>query len=474
MQSRRFYCESFSGALFFGTAAIVCAAFGSAGSEPLSEEGAVAIALQKNTSVKVYWLERKSDSLGLVSEKAAWLPLANLSAATTYGPFDHPLIVSGAAANATQAVAGGGTARAGINYSNRYDVEPDSGLNATTYSVSFTQPILRNGWQNGSVACQIKLAELGSVKTALSAKRGLAADLSSIRSLYWQCSALKEQSRIAANALAYATAQLDRERTRFVIGDATPLDTLSAFLEELRARQSLLTAENSGRKSINELARALNIASSEIAFPESLSVTIGTMPDEQSLANQIEVYDPDLRGSDLDRQILDIRLRLARNNLLPSLDLKAAYAYNTNNGSNGDIDHNSMVSLSFSYDVPTRTGRIAREQAALELEKQRMTAAGYQRALRESVADLMADWNLAIEQLTIAASAAEVARRKLEASAKKRELGSLSQLEYIKAQNDYVSEAFNYIGQQIQLKQLEIGIEKASGAVFARFGVKVE
>jgi outer membrane protein TolC len=443
-------------------------------SEPMSEEAALSLVLRNNTAVAVTWLTRERDSLDLVSARTAWLPQFTLAASTVYGPFDNPVTSAAAGIDAKQALPGGATLAAGTHYGNTHLPQGDSG--SATYSASISQPLLHGAWTNAAVACQIELKTMADGKDRLNLKQQLSTELTDVRNLYYDCLSAREQLRIAQGALASDSAQLERQRARFSIGEATVVDTLKALLKKLESRQLVLTNKNDLRNKTSQLALKLVVPSDSITFPESLSVTLSDLPDEATLERQIEAYDPGLKGDEIDKSIYETKLRLAKNALLPDLGIGLAYGYTSANGlsDNASIAHNSRVQAQLNYTLPTRVNRIALHQAEIDVKAQRLNAALHIRSLHDLVVDVVAGWRLGKEQLAVAAATVDVARRTLEASVKGFELGMVSRLDLEDSQNAYIAAAVGYVTQQMVLKKQEIAIENYTGAVFSRFGVSIK
>jgi outer membrane protein TolC len=439
----------------------------------LTEQDAVIAALSSNPSIEISRIKDTSSALGLAVSEAAWLPQVDLTSTSSVAPKTNVALTANDKAAVTQALPGGGTVGASAAYSGTHLTNPASSSDAGIYSVDVTQPLLKDAWAYGNPGYSIKLARLDRQQFSLQQKKDLASDISSIRAAYWNCYEAKTQLGIAQNALAYASDALNRERIRFTVGNSAPVDTLSAYLEKLKAQQALIDNEAAFDKSLNELSRALRTEKTAIQMPDSTEISVNDLPEPDVFINQVEQYDPQLRIFEVLKAKLELQLRKSRNALLPSASLQASYLYNTQTG-DASLAENSVYSLVLGYSLPTKTARIARTQAALSLRTNTIEQADYRRDLRNRLEEMVNSWKREQEKLAIARIARDVSQKYLDAATKGHELGTVDRLALVKAQNEYVSQAVGLIQQQISLKRFEILIEELSGGIFKRFGVDIQ
>lgn len=443
-------------------------------SAALTEPDVVVRALRNNTSIRVSFIQRTTDSLSLESARAARLPTLDVSSTSSYAPGDSARLSTGLEAQATQSIPGGGAVSASVHPSRARELETDSTSKSTSYSLALTQPLLRDAWRNDPVAYGIRVAALDDQVSGLELRRDLAADLSRIRGLYWSCYEKKQALAISRDALVRAAKVLEKEQVRYRIGEAAAIDTLSATLEHLKAMQSVLSDSVALTLVRNELARALMFPADSVIVPDSIDVALTDLPPAEELIASVKEYDPQLRIFELLQEKLTLQLRNNRNELLPQVDLSASYSYNDALGDNDGLLDNSVISLILSYSLPTKARRIDGARTQLSLRRNDLQTAEREFELHNSVEELINNWAIERQKLAVSATSRDVARKYLESATKGLDVGTVDNLTYLNAQEDYVTEAVRYLQQQITLKRLEIVFDEITGSVLSRFGVVIQ
>jgi outer membrane protein TolC len=291
--------------------------------------------------------------------------------------------------------------------------------------------------------------------------------------LYWSYYERLRLLSISTNALSYASEQAERARIRFRIGEAAVLDTLSATLEYLSARESLLNDKMAATRARDEFARALGIAADSITMPDSLTIAIEDLPQPDTFISLVERYDPQLRIFEVMKQRLETEYRHTRNALLPDLTARAEYATSTRLDDQS-LKGNSVVSLVFAYVIPQTQKKVAVARKALEIKSQSLDVEDYRVQLRASLTEMVDNWRLEKEKSAISSMSRDIALQSFNASSRGYELGTVDRLNMLKAQNDFVDKSIRALQQQITLKKLEITVDELTGNVFTKFGVTLQ
>jgi outer membrane protein TolC len=442
-----------------------------------TEQDAVLRGLSQNATIQLAFIADTTNALALRAREAQWLPQATLSSTSTYTQDSNGVVATAAGTSADQAIPGGGSVHASAEYSgSRLGLEQSgsNASNANSYSVNIAQPLAKGAFAFGDPGYTLKIARLDHDAFTLNQKKALAGNISDIRTKFWTCYQSKVALAIGRNALKYAVDELTSERARFTVGIAAPVDTLSAYLTQLKAQQSLIDNEAAYEIAFKDLCRALNVDSASVAVPDSIVVNIAEMPNVDTFIGQVESYDPDLRVFQVLKEELDLQYHKARNNLLPSVSVGASYGYNSAINQSASIHDNAIYKLIVGYALPTAAGKIAVAQANLARRNNAIDEADHRRALRNQLLELADSFKREHDKLAIAQTALFVSQKYLDAAIKGHELGTIDRLALEQAQNDYVAQAVNFITEQITLKQLEISLDQVSGGVFERFGVKVQ
>ncbi len=451
--------------------AAVCALLAITGApavaQGLSEHDVVLRALALNPGIRVTVNNRAIDSLRLLAARSEWLPELSVSADGGLDLSDGSTS-SGVSLSATQNTPGGGTIElAGT------DREP-SGDRSDNVSLSFTQPILHDAWRYSSPAYDIRVANLNDTRSLLSLRKELAKALSDVRQRYWDLVVARELLAVSGASVTRLERVLAAERTRFAIGEASELDTLRASLEYLKAYRNNLQNGATYRRQLRELADILAMPADSIALPPSPDFSVAPLPEPQVLLQSIRSYDPDRAEFAVLLEELSLELGRSRQHLLPDVSLSLSHTQTAPSGDWAASSGDPVLKLVASYAFPTRQKRIAIQQARLSLRNKQVEAEDYERVLLTQVGTLSDEWETQRQSLAVEKLAMRTAERVQEASKVGYEVGTVPQLDYLESMEQYESEQYALLNQQIMLKKKELVFDKLTGNVFTRFGVQVQ
>jgi outer membrane protein TolC len=461
----------------------------------LREKDAVFLGLRSATDLKVSQIELTIDSLSEESVRAKRLPSLDLSSSIGYTPLDSAWN-SGAAAGETDSggigskksmlsssvgaslsvpLPGGGRVNGALTENVNRDISDNDTEYETDLAVSFSQPLLRNAWRNADIDYEIRIARIDHRRATQEWRKGVAGTISEIRSLYWDWYEKHELVAIAKNTKEYAERQRTIERERFAVGEATAIDTLSAYLEYLKASQNLLAAQAQQVVAKNAFTVTVLADSDTLSLPHSMTIDIISLPPPRQLIVEAQEYDPQLEIFSLVKSKLKMQYEKRRNDLLPAVAVEGSYGRRFSGDelfrNNRSFASSALFSLIVSYSIPNRTRRIAQESVEFSAEINEKRREEYWMQLFKRVEDLTYNWDIAMEKLSISATSKAIAKKYLDATQEGFRLGTVDALTLMKARNDYEDVAVKYVQDQIQMKRLEIVFDEISGRLFTRFGV---
>ena len=439
----------------------------------LTEQDAIRIALEHNTSVRVARINRATDSLTLAAAKAAFLPQLSAGAGLSWTPAGDGALANAASVSGTQAIPGGGSVSGGVETDQVRVVGAGAASLGTTWSLGVRQPLAAGAWRYGQPSYDLMVQRVSDRESDTRFLQRLAGSLGEVRSRYWGCYESARSLAIAAEAMAQAERLRTKERARFAVGDAALIDTLGAALEYLKSQQDLLSAEAALSRARRDLAAALMVPVDSLAMPETLDVSVAELPPAGELLGAVRAYDPERSLFELAYEKLEMQLGQRRNALLPQVDLQASYRHAEPSSTSPSLMENSVFSLIVSYALPTLEKRISVAKARLSMEQSQADIAQRDREIADQVAELEENWNLERRKLASAELAAEVARKKLAVAEKSYEIGSMDQLTYLTARQDAFDALTSALKQSIELKRQEIVFDELTGAVLSRFGVQI-
>jgi outer membrane protein TolC len=469
----------------------------------LDERQVVFRALESNPELQLLRIDSQDDSLTLEAAKAGWLPSASFSLQPSITPVDtsnveiartlydsltglrtitgyndtgyaQPSSQVTAGITVAQPVPGGGTVSAGLSGDLQRPLRADSTTHNASYSLLFSQPLLKGAWRNGTIDYQVRIARLRDVEFSLKRKKSLITRVSSVRGRFWTFYETSSRVAIAQNELDRSTEQLQTERQRLKIGESSPLDTLNAALQYMRAQEKVLTAGTALNEARNALATALMIPKDSLSIPADISITIPDLPDPQTFVALVERFDPQLAIFERMNVLLREQLEKERNSMLPALDLGAGISGRAGGNTLRAIastNFNAVISLVLRYDLPLRPRTIAIRKQHLDQERNDISAASYHRELLARLDELRTTWQQEKHRLSIAAASVELARRQLEATQKGYDLGTEDRLSLLSARDDLIVAENGFLSAQIGMKRLEIVLDEITGSAIERFGL---
>jgi outer membrane protein len=213
----------------------------------------------------------------------------------------------------------------------------DSNSSLTTYnpifnsslSLSLTQPLLKN-FKVDAPRTQLRLTKKTREITDVQFRQVVINAIATVKIAYWELIYAIDNLRAAQKSLDLAKKLLQENEIRVKVGTMAPLDVVSAQSEVAGREQGVIVAENALANSEDQLKRYI--------FPENDPAMWSTriLPSDRPGAEPVPVDIDAAVNSALEnrtdmvaaRKSLernDMSLRLARNQLLPQVDLTAGY-----------------------------------------------------------------------------------------------------------------------------------------------------
>ncbi|MDG5814986.1 TolC family protein [Chitinispirillales bacterium ANBcel5] len=441
--------------------------------EGLSENDVLLKALSNNTDIRIHNLESQTDSLKLREVSSKRLPQVSLRGS---GSLDDSISSANASATVSQTIPGGGTVFGTVEQSGGIQRSTSRSTSDRRYVAGVEQPLLRNAWSNSPVELGIQITTINNELLSIGRRQRILSTLSDVRNLYWNAFERKELQRIQENQVTLTEEFMKSERERFVIGEASALDTLSAALQYANAKRNMLRIENESQSSLYRLAAALGVDASEVTISQQQDVLIPDIGDPDELIDKALKYDPQVKIFERMQELTSLRIKQRRNDLLPELNLRASYDYNPQPSQIPPLQPSgSGASIGFvlNYSLPSVSTRSQIEQQELSLKSEELSFEQHRLEQRYFLKELRDKWQQDKEMLHYSNLSVDLAYKQYEATKRGYELGTEDRLSLIKAQNDLVAAEVTAIQAIIDLKRLQIVIEEITGTLFDRFGVYI-
>ncbi len=218
-------------------------------------------------------------------------------------------------------------------YSNSPSNTYPSAYTANT-QLSITQPLLGGTAQNPSGLeanrANIVIARLNADASVWNFKASIMASVRSIEQQYWALSQQQIALWSRETAVRLGEEILRRERAELEVGRATQADVAEAEQQLENFKLALVTATSDVITTERQLRNILGLppADSRRIVPDTEPTDARLEPDWETSLAQMLAFQPDIVQQQLLVRLTELQLLLARNQLLPQLNLNALYQFN--------------------------------------------------------------------------------------------------------------------------------------------------
>ncbi len=431
----------------------------------LSLREAVLLALKNNLDIAIAGYNPKINAEGIVIQKAAFDPVFSLTADGNQSvtPVIDP-VLSGARvikvenqdlnASLTQSLPIGGSYTLSLT-NNRQDtnsvraqVNPSF---KTFLTFSVTQNLLKNFGPDVNTA-PIKIARNNQAISVTQLRLQANQVITNVHNAYWNLVFAIENLVVQQRSLRLARELEELNKARVRAGVAAPVEVTQAEAQAAAQVQNVILAEKAVRDAEDQIKLIINIPDGERIWARSIipadppPFEVAPVSMEASIQEALEKR-PEYAAQKLTLQNTDINLRVARNQLLPSLQLQGSVGLNGLNEIDKGLgsDYNRLTSGDFyawsaalvlSYPLGNRSARSAFVQSKLSYDQSMTSLLNLKRQIvsqvREAVRRIEA--NVALVESTRAARA--LAEEQLRVEKKRLEAGVTTTFNVLSFQRD--------------------------------------
>jgi HAE1 family hydrophobic/amphiphilic exporter-1 len=389
------------------------------------------------------------------------------------------------------------TARRGETNSTFFFVNPRWNMDVSLF---IRQPLL-NGFGTLFNRAGIVIAKNNRERSAEAFEILVVRTLQVVENSYWDLVATRRAVAVSEQSLELAQRLLAETEERVKVGTSAPIDTVQSEAGVAQRRQTLIAARNGSSNTEDALKAVLGFDS-----PDEWLVEIDTVesyefsPLEVDLREAIETAlerRPEIREKRLELERLEYNEKLARHDVLPSLDVEGAYGFSGIGGpvrvtgpggqeiiidggfqdawtqvKNGEFD-NWRLGANFSVPIGNNDaqGRLAQrrfekqrgmvEMAALKQEIIRQVRVSV-RALEDGAA-----------QVDASLAARDLAERNLEAEETKFANGLSTNYQVLEIQEDLARARLNLIQAYLDYRKAIAGYRVATGTLLDSLNVDI-
>ena len=371
---------------------------------------------------------------------------------------------------------------------NRYNTnsqfaQPPNGINPsykTFLNFSITQDLLKNFGMDVGTA-PIKIARNNQTISVTQFRQQANQVITSVHNAYWNLVFAIENLEVQNRSLRLARELEDLNKARVRAGVAAPVEVTQAEAQAAAQVQNVILAEKAIKDAEDQLTLIINFPDGERIWARTILPTDAPPFDvvqvnmDGSIQEALEKR-PDYTAAKLTLQNTDLNLRVARNQLLPSLQLQGNVGLNGLNGSaGGDLDRLTSgdftqwsAALVLTYPLGNRAARSAfiqsklgRDQAStslLSLKRQIITQ------VREAVRRIEAD----VRSVEATKAARVLAEEQLRVEQKRLEAGVTTTFNVLSFQRDLAAAQASEIKAITTFNQDLANLELQKGTVLEK------
>ncbi|MGQ9836165.1 MAG: TolC family protein [Thermoanaerobaculaceae bacterium] len=367
---------------------------------------------------------------------------------------------------------------------------------------SLTQPLLRNFGTDVNRA-RIEIARANRKLSFLQFELLVITTLQQVESAYWNLVYARENLKVKQQSLQLARELLEQTRIRVRVGTSAPIDIVQSEATVAAREQDIILAENAVQAAADKLKILLGFEEpldflAEIEPTDSLQAQQQTIDFEEAVQRALKLR-PELRSKQVETEIVQHNVLLARSNLLPQLDFSVSYGYS---GVGGTFTQRNPQTGQVLLTVPgnwddalqqiwdrdyeqwsaaiTFSQTLGNHQAKAELARRRFElaaavqqAAAQRQAVIAEVREAVRNLEASGKAIAAAVKARELAEKNLEAELKKFENGMSTNYQVLKIQEDLAAAQVAELQARVGFRQALVAYEVAVGSLLETMGIEL-
>ncbi len=430
----------------------------------LSLRDAVLLALKNNLDIAIANYNPKITAEGIVIAKAAFDPLFSLTADANRTVKPSSSVLGGAAVSKTenkdvnaslsQTLPIGGSYTLGLT-NNRLETNSSfAKINPayqTTLTLSITQNLLKNFGVEVNTA-PIKIARINQAISVTQLRQQANTVITNIHNGYWNLVFAIENLEVQKRSLRLARELEGLNKARVRAGVAAPVEVTQAEAQAAAQVQNVILAEKAIKDAEDQLKLIINLPDGEKIWARSIipadqpPFEVGSVSEEASMQEALEKR-PEYAAAKLTLQNTDLNLRVARNQLLPSLQFQGSVGLNGLNEIDKGLgsDYGRLTSGDFtswsaglvlSYPLGNRSARSALIQAKLTDDQARTSLLNLKRQIVSQVREAVRRIDADVRRVEATRRARALAEEQLRVEQKRLEAGVTTTFNVLSFQRD--------------------------------------
>ena len=350
--------------------------------------------------------------------------------------------------------------------------------------IEIRQPLLRDFGPGANLA-DVRVARISQEVAELTWQKTVSDALAAVLGNYFDMLFAQADLRVKQDAIAADTKLLEQNMRRLELGFMSPID-----VQQARAQISLDTEQQLLSKNLfmerqfalrRLISREAHDTSTRIYLPVETPNLNMPVLDRATLLGVAFTKRHDYLGAVIDAGKQDIRLRFARNQLWPQLDVLGTYGYNGLGSSESEARHGAFDkqapqwSFGFQFAVPLGNVQARAQLAAIKGFKEQAIL-----KIRQSELTVTVDVDTALsrietskQRLATARQTRELNEEAVRIAYKRLEEGQISSFDLIEQQRRVYDAHSRELGARADLNKSIATLWQATGTVFENMGVEI-
>lgn len=317
-------------------------------------------------------------------------------------------------------------AQVGVGYSaSRSESDIETQNYSGRFEVTLSQPLL-NGFGKKVAYSDYYIAQLTGKETEWDLRNQASGLVYTIQENYWNLVYAVESLNVARLAVAQAESLLAYNELELQLGMKTESEALESKSAVIDRRQDVIDREKTVRDYEAGLGRLINLSPSGVD-PDTRIVPIDRPSIEnedltpERLLEEALKQRPDYLSALTALNKTELQQGVARNSMLPNLDLSTSYRINgsddTYGGAFEEMDGTSNgwgLGLTLSYPLGNRATKAAYEKSTIEVQKARLALRDLEQSISVEIHEAIRDVEVQRSKIDAMTMSIEVNQRKLD------------------------------------------------------------
>jgi len=348
-------------------------------------------------------------------------------------------------------------------------------------TLSVTQPLLR-GAGTAVTTAALNRAKVGLVRAGFDFRARALDIVQQTEGAYYNLVFTREQLNVFMTSLGLANRLLEEAQAKRTVGTATDIDVLQAQVGVANARSNVLQTQKTVRDSSDALLALLGRFELDTALgPTRFEEFTGELPVAESSYQLAIRNQPDYASAKMLLDQLKLDLGVARNSLLPTLNLGGAIGLNGVRGSGADAfssaanrDNSSwQVDFTLTYPWGRVSDRARYRQSVAILSQQTLAVRQLEQNILVQVRSAVRAVETNSEKVKIAALAAEFATKQYDLQIARFAAGLATSRDVLQSQSDLENARVAELQSRITLLNSTSALHRLEGSSLERYQIKL-